>query len=167
MADPLAKKTRIRAGHRGVVTKRIKEVENTIAAATGPSHAPIDLAKLTRLKLSLWKKLDTVSKLDDEIFELIEYEADLVSEIDTADAYKQTIYDTLVKVDEQINAITDSSAASPRTSHASSSTPAATVGHATRLLKLQLPTFNGDITKWTSFWDAYVASTHKNATYVV
>ena len=161
MAGLIAKKTRIRVGHRGMVTKRIKEVEDTIAAATGPSHAPIDLAMLTRLKLSLREKLDTVSKLDDEIFELIENEVDLVSKIDTADAYKQNIYDTLVKVDEQINATTDSSAASPCTP---SSTPAATAGHATRLPKLQLPTFNGDITKWTSFWDAYVASIHKNVT---
>ena len=158
MADPLVKKTRIRVRHRGVVMKRIKEVEDTIAVVTGPSHAPIDLAKLIRLKLSLRDKLDTFSKLNDNIFQPIENKADLVSEIDIADAYKQTIYDTLVKIDEKIDAITDYSAASPGTLPP---TCAATAGHATQL---QLPTFNGDITKWTNFWDGYVASIHKNTT---
>ena len=42
------------------------------------TEEPVELAKLTRLKLSLQGKLDTISKLDDEIFELIENESQLV-----------------------------------------------------------------------------------------
>ena len=69
MADLLVKKNEIRAGHKGMVTKRIREVDDLIMAVM--PKEPVELVKLTRLKLSLQEKLDTISKLDDEIFELI------------------------------------------------------------------------------------------------
>ena len=53
MLDPLVKKTRIKMGHKRMMTKRTKKAEHAIALAADPSHTPINLAKLTRLKLSL------------------------------------------------------------------------------------------------------------------
>ena len=162
MAEPLVKKNRIRAGHKGVVTKRIKEVDDLIAAAT--PEEPVELAKLTRLKLSLQEKLDTISKLDDEIFELIENEGELVGEIDGADAFKQTIYATVLKIDEQISLNTDASSAASRARVEPPPALATASSHAVRLPKLQLQSFDGDLTKWTTFWDAYESAIHSNVT---
>ena len=100
MSDARAKKTRIRAGHKGVATRRVKEVDELLAAIT-PGR-PADATKLAQLRLSLREKLETISKLDDELFELIDDEGELTSEIDQADIFKQSIYATLVKLDDQL-----------------------------------------------------------------
>ena len=156
MSDARAKKTRIRAGHKGVATRRVKEVDELLAAIT-PGR-PADATKLAQLRLSLREKLETISKLDDELFELIDDEGELTSEIDQADIFKQSIYATLVKLDDQLN---------PKGPPATASAPATSAptpaSHA-RLPKLNIRPFNGDIRKWTTFWDSFESSIHSNTT---
>ena len=89
MSDARAKKTRIRVGHKGVATS-MKEVDELVAAIT-PGH-PADAMKLVQLRLSLREKLETIGKLDDELFELIDDKEELTSEINQADIFKQSIY---------------------------------------------------------------------------
>ena len=101
MSDARTKKTRIRMGHKGAETHRVKEADELLAAIT-PAH-PADATKLAQLQLSLQEKLETIGKLDDELFELIDDEGELTSEIDQADIFKQSIYGTLVKLDDQLN----------------------------------------------------------------
>ena len=158
----LAKKKWIRAGHKGVVTRRIKEDDNLVAAIS-PTH-PVDLAKLTQLKLSLKEKLEMLSKLDDEILELIDNGGDLVKDIDEADTFKQDIYAPIVKIDNNSSLTSITLAAASGTSAVASvvsATPSTTAS--ARLPKLQLRPFNGDLTTWTKFWDAYESAIHKNA----
>ena len=152
----LTKKKRIRAGHRGVVTRRIKEVDDLVAAIT-PTH-PADLAKLAQLKLSLKEKLDTLSKLDDEILELIDTDAELVADIDEADTIKQGIYAAIVKIENSSSLVT------PTAPPSSAGATPATTTTAARLPKLQLQPFNGELTSWTTFWDEYESAIHNNAT---
>ena len=53
---------------------------------------PLNNTKLAHLKLSLKEKLETVSRLDDEIAELIEKAKDLETEMNSANNFKQGIF---------------------------------------------------------------------------
>ena len=156
MSSERAKKSRVRGGHKAAVTRRIKDVDDTIAAATPGS--PLDLTKLATLRISLREKLDALSKLDEEIFELIEDETELATDIETADAFNMSIHATIMKIDEQAR---HSASAPPAAS--GTATALAPTSSNTRLPKLQPPSFDGDITKWATFWDAFDATIHRNA----
>ena len=69
---------------------RLKEVDDLVAKIF-PDH-PADLAKLTQLKLIRWEKLETLSKFAKKIFELIDDDGKLVTDMDEADTFKQGIY---------------------------------------------------------------------------
>ena len=76
-----------------MVMKQNKEVDNlTVVAMSKP---PVQLVKLTWLKLSLKEKLDIrhvhVHKFNEEIFALIEIEGGVVDETDSAGTFKQII----------------------------------------------------------------------------
>ena len=156
MAEQLTKKKRIRAGHKGVVTRRMKEVDDIVAAMT-PTH-PADLAKLAQLKLSLKEKLETLSKLDDEIFQLIDADEELIADMDEADTIKQGIYAAIVKIENSTSSVT------PVASPSSAGATPVTTTTAARLPKLQLQPFNGELTSWTTFWDEYESAIHNNST---
>ena len=58
--EATARKKRLRAVHRGSVTRLLNQVDGTIASSEVP-----------RLKQSLSSKQDTLSKRDDEMIELV------------------------------------------------------------------------------------------------
>ena len=84
MAEDLAKKKRIQAGHRASTTWALTKVNDALAAET------TDEAKLPQLKLTLEEKLGMLKLLDSEIVELTE-EDSLNTEIEQADDYKSEI----------------------------------------------------------------------------
>ena len=92
MSEDLAKKKRIRAGHRASATRTLTKVNGTLAAEIA------DEEKLSQLKLTLEEKLTTLKLLDGEIVERTEEDA-LATEIEQADDYKSKIYAALVKID--------------------------------------------------------------------
>ena len=155
--EGLARKKRIRAGHKASATRILSQVDE-ILAASDPGSA-VDMSKLTQLKLSLQEKLETLKQLDGEILELTE-EAKLEDEIGQADSYKEGIYSAMVKIDKLcLTTPTPSPAAPP------SAPPAGderTRSQRVRLPKLTLRSFNGDITTWTTFWDSYESAIHKS-----
>lgn len=75
MAEDLAKKKRIRAGHRASATKTLTKVNKALAAETANE------AKLLQMKLTLEEKLGTLKLLDSKIVELTTGEEALVAEI--------------------------------------------------------------------------------------
>ena len=75
MAEDLAKKKRIRAGHRASATKTLTKVNKALAAETANE------AKLLQMKLMLEEKLGTLKLLDSKIVELTTGEEALVAEI--------------------------------------------------------------------------------------
>lgn len=85
-AEALAKKGRVRAGHRASASRMIRQVEDALG---------VDPTKLPSLKRSLEKKLETLKTLDGEIVELIDDGDKLAEEIEHADTFKETIYDTV------------------------------------------------------------------------
>ena len=93
MVDALAKKKRIRAGHKGSVTKTVHLITEVL-----DSNAP-DRDRLLLLRVTLKEKLDTIKTLDTEIIELIDDETGLADEIEQADTYKGTLYECVMKID--------------------------------------------------------------------
>ena len=156
MAEGLAKKKRIRAGHRASATRTLTKLNDALAAETAP-----DEAKLSQLKLTLEEKLGTLKLLDGEIVELIDEDA-LATEIEQADDYKSEIYAALVRIDKALKLATPPAPPTPSTTHEVSTARAPEPS--VRLPKLSLKPFNGDITQWTTFWDSFKSAIHDNPT---
>ena len=96
-----AKKTRFREGHKAVTSHYMKEVDNLLSAVA-PGR-PADANKLAQLRLSLQEKLEKFGKLDNELFELIDDGGELICKIDQANMFRQSIYTTVAKLDNQSN----------------------------------------------------------------
>ena len=93
MAEGLARKKRIRAGHKTSATRMLNQIDGLLA-----EEAP-DVSKLSQLKLSLQEKLETLKLLDWGILELIE-EDSLATEIEAADSFKEGIYASMIKINK-------------------------------------------------------------------
>ena len=139
----MAKKEIVRRGQRGVVNKRLGEVDASLADVE--SGGEPDQAKLARLKLALEEKMAVLKRLDEEIIALTQDEEAVITAIEEADDYCQSVYERLVKLDSCLT----QHGGSMRSSQA-------------KLPKLNLPTFNGDMTMWNAFWDFYEVAVHKN-----
>ena len=94
MAEALAKKKRIRAGHRASATRTTRQVEDILS-----SEVP-DKERLALLGLTLNEKLETIKTLDSEVIDFIEDEETLAAEIEQADDYKESIFSALIKSTE-------------------------------------------------------------------
>ncbi len=113
------------------------------------------------LKLSLEEKLKTLKELNAEIIELVP-EDDLEAEIQQADECHEKIFEALARIDHALTPVSTSPATAvdrgkeePARTH--SSAPKV------KLPKLSLlPRFNGDLMKWSTFWDSYESAIHKN-----
>ena len=92
MAD-IGAKIRIRGGHRGSVTKTLREVEDILA-----TDSP-DATRLAAIKMSLQEKLTRLDALDAEILGLLESEDDITKDIEQSDVFKRDIFAALVKID--------------------------------------------------------------------
>ena len=92
MAEVLAKKKRIRAGHKASATKTIRQIEDILASETP------DKERLSLLRLTLNEKLETIKALDSEVIELIDDDT-LADEIEQADGYKESVFNALIRID--------------------------------------------------------------------
>lgn len=142
-AERLTKGKRIRGGHRAVATRILSRIDEALR------HDPLDIDDLSRLKLSLNEKLETLKSLDSAIIEGTPDDK-LVEEIEEADEYKENIYRTLTRVEKATRVMTTvASVSDPPTI-----TPTIRVmdpAHKVKLPKLELPSFNGNIMKWSTF----------------
>ena len=92
MSDELAKKKRITGGHKASATKIMQQISEHVRSETS------DETKLACLKRALNEKFTTIKALDDEISGLIEDES-VVEDIDTADQFKETSFNSLFSID--------------------------------------------------------------------
>ena len=91
-AEKLARKKKLRAGHRASTTRILGQVEPPIAAE------PLDVSKINQLKRSLEDKLQSLSDLDQGILELTS--EDLIeTEIVQADEIRERLYAALMKLE--------------------------------------------------------------------
>ena len=145
MTEALAKKKRIRAGHKASATKTIRHIEEGFTSDT-PDKARVTAA------IDLKEKFETIKALDGDIIDLIEDDT-LADEIEQADAYKETIFASLVRIDELMEIRSTTPREIPDTSPDSRSVAPESASRV-KLPKLQLRPFGGELTKWTSFWDS-------------
>lgn len=152
--DP-ARKKRVRAGHRASATKIIRRIDELLVV-----DKP-DTGKLSQLKLTLTEKLEVLKLLDAEVLDLVEEES-VAEEIEQSDEFKESIYAALVRIERALApppSTPASTESGPRTSVTSSPSRAAS---RVKLPKLTIPSFSGELTAWTPFWESYQTAIHNN-----
>ena len=169
MTEALVKKRKIRGGYRSSATRTISEVYETIEAITDTERY---VTKLTQCKHTLKEKLETLKRIDGEILELVN-EDDITDEIDQADVFKEKIQQAIIDVSSAMKqgrattAVTTTVATPPTSGRITPPTsPLASItgSHVAKvkLPKLTLKKSNGDLTKWTTFWDTFESAIETN-----
>ena len=101
MADDLKRKLVVRKGQRSVTDKRLIEADTLLTGMVDVGEP--EKVKLAQLKLALEEKLGILRRLDEEILALIEDEADVLADIEEADALTHRKYEQLVRIDALFN----------------------------------------------------------------
>ena len=162
LSEGLARLRAIRGGHRAVLTKYFNELQELLATTELSEES---LTRIEVLKQQLDGKQKTLTELDAKILNEIKIE-DVEKEIEESEAI--VIKVTVLK--ERIERVRKQNATSQHTIVENSqnrneqgavamATPSSSF---TRLPKLQLPHFKGDVTKWNSFWDSFDSAIHSN-----
>ena len=145
----------IRGGHRGVVTKLIKEVDELLA--TGETFTAEQRTLLQVKQQQLDSKLKVLDDIDKQILDKCET-SQIEQEITEAEvvsakilACKQRILEAIKRPNEILPPSASLSVGSPP------------VLNKPKLPKLTLPRFRGDLTSWTTFWDLFQSTVHSNA----
>ena len=139
MTEVLAKKKRIRAGHKASSTKTIKHVEDILTSDTFNTQ-----------KMTLSEKLKTITALDSKVIDLIDNEEVLITEIEQASDYKEGVFSALIRID-QASETPPLQSLSPMTCINIHTMPTEACSTSVRFPKLQLRSFGGNLTKWMSF----------------
>ena len=144
------KTIQVRAGHRSMVTRTIKDVERLLSSTDSEKDK---LSRLKGYRTFLDTKLTVFSELNAKILEVIETER-IDKEIDDCGRYEADIYTCQAKIDEiltcEVSQIGSTSFREDKK-----------VAKA-RLPKLQVPKFKGDPLNYTTFWDSFNSAIHSN-----
>ena len=189
MADELSRKRRQRGGHRSSATRIISPAIEVLVNRDVSQFAK-HAVNLNQQRASLQQKQITLRQLDAEILALMG-EDEIESGIRRADLVEENIQLAIGNIDNALssnaNASTvvsnpsEHSPVQPSTSanmstveghgETGSSPPKATLVDSSasspgktqvKLPKWELKKFNGDHSKWISFWDTFEASVHEN-----
>ena len=119
---------------------------------------PLDRTTLLQLKMNLQEKLDTLKRLDEEILDAVEDH--VAEETELADDFREGIFSITVEIDSKLTPLAPPTPAS----HVASVTPCCEPSPKSkvRLPKISLQPFDGELTSWTPFWDAFKAAIHDN-----
>ena len=174
MTEALARKKKTRAAHRSSATRIMNQLAEESASKDGPT-----LERLLQCKLSLKEKLETLKALDEEIISLVDEDA-LDDQIEQADVFKERVQQSVFIAERLITSKTStaprtrtsvrseltSDAPPPSTSLSSvhSDSPVVTSSPTVKLPKLMPKKFNGDLTKWETFWSSFESTIHLNTT---
>ena len=161
-----------RRGHRGVATKYIQEAR---ALVTGESRDEPVIVRIKSLQSSLEEKFELLKRLDEEILQASPTEA-IEGEIVEADETNTKIA-AIISECRRLATVTETRREDTER-HATPSPPVATdhevvpippLSASTRTIvkpklpKLMIPKFNGEITKFRTFWDSFNSAIHTNA----
>lgn len=149
--ERLARRRRIRAGHKASATRILGQITSAL------TETPPNADRLSLLKLTLSEKLETLKGLDAEIIEMTPEEG-LDDEIGQSDEFKERLYDALTRINKMISSA-PTTVTTPST-ESRCAEPTADGTAKVKLPKLSLPHFNGDLTKWATFWDSYESAIH-------
>ena len=149
----------VRRGHRGVLTKLTREVDEIVSEAEeGVCADPTKVSRLNVIYEQFDAKMKVFSNLDGEIVLLCPVE-EIEGEIEDSESIIAKIIEAKRKIDSSLKGNADEHVRSlPSTGPSDHSTV-----NRPRLPKLTLAKFRGDVTTWSSFWDSYKAAVHENA----
>ena len=166
----------IRAGHRGVVTKAIKECDE-ILGTTPISEENVSWLEI--LDQQLRSKLSTLKDLGQEFLAICDVK-DIEQAIMESEEIEFKLIDKTKKIEATLSSrqpqntngneasttatseVPQENTTATNTHEIPSSTPNGNVS--ARLPKLILPNFKGETTKWQSFWDSFKSAVHENTT---
>ena len=158
MTEALARKKKVRGGHRSSASRTITQIYEALESTTG---IETNLTKLTQCKLALEEKLEIVKHFDSEILELVS-EDKVESEIEQADVFGERVQRAVIDANNAISTqdkSTDPTPASLRVPSPRSPQPThSSLATKVKLPKLTLKKFSGDLTKWATFWDSFESS---------
>ena len=144
-------------GHRGVVTKLVREAEE-ITSIIDPLHS-MQRTRLNVIKQQLEVKMNLLNDMDKEILARCELDI-IVTELEESEAVTAKIISCRQRIEKLtvVSPVT-STPASPMV-HALLPSPSSVTVTKPRLPRLQLPRFRGDVKNWPAFWDSYKSSVH-------
>ena len=145
----------IRRGHRGVTTKLVREVDEIVAADPSTANAQ---ARLKVIFKQLEAKSAMLSELDREISSLCDLD-EVEGEIEEAERVIAKLIECKCRIEEVINPPSCISTIGDPTLLSTVTPPVTT----NRLPKLILSKFQGNVTKWTAFWDSFSLAVHECA----
>ena len=150
---------RIRAAHRGGATKLTAKLDTLLLKAESIQLSANDKKELANIKKTLEMKLKHLALYDQQIEELIEDEDDLDTEVYNCLERTQRYVGYL----EKIKNLEAPPLPSPTYTLILTSSPvSSSTSRQFNLPKLEPHTFNGEYMQWTSYWDLFDASVHKN-----
>ena len=89
----------------------IQQIEEMLR---GTEATPSDESKLLQLKVSLEEKLQKLKRLDGEVLDLVDSEAQIGAEIEQADTFKEKVYLAIINVEKHVKAAELASTAAGR-----------------------------------------------------
>ena len=156
MAEELARKKKVRGGHKASATRMMLRADELMASEGAP-----DVSKLNQLEMSLKEKLQEIKVFDSEILALVK-DDELEDEIAQADLFKERIYSTLIRI-EKATAPAPPPSPTPTGPEPTAAAPTSTHSQKMRLPKFTIKPFSGKLTAWTPFWDSFNSAIHSNS----
>ncbi|XP_065180252.1 uncharacterized protein LOC135810689 [Sycon ciliatum] len=171
----LSRLKRKRGGHRASATKTNTLALSTLGKMKSESSTLAGSEPIVELQQfvdTLKAKVSIIATLDEQILDLVE-ESEIETEVDTADSFLADIKLVIRQVDyflqQKSGVVVAPSPSQLSVSdqvQSNTSTPLiSTPGQlcTTRLPKLELPQFSGDIMQWPTFWDSFSAAVHSQS----
>ena len=150
----LEKTFRVRTGHRKYVEQTIESAKTLLA-----DEQETNIPKMKQFKLTLKEELDIIKDLDSNIVDLTEDDEELFTEIREAGEFRDLVYETLLQIGQKLGPDHKEKQASSAVERESQPRQVST---SSILPKLRLHKFNGEVTKWQTFWDSYKCAIHED-----
>ena len=151
MTTPLDKAKMRRAAKRTAVTTAITKLEALLAVSVDER----ELAEIEGAGISIKTLSDEIKSYDDDIFDLIEVEAELIADEKDVQEYKRKAEVARIKVKECLRKSGVGTAAKVEDIERQVS--------GMKLPKMNPISFSGEAVKWRSFIEQFDASVHKNS----
>ncbi|KAL9961122.1 hypothetical protein ACROYT_G030013 [Oculina patagonica] len=143
----------IREGHRRQVSKLDEELTKILQGEDK------DYERLSVMRQLLDGKQESLIEMDQEILSVCEVTT-IDKEIEESEEITASIIRLKCKIENasKVNMPSQQHVGSPQTT----AQPVNQNAVRTRLPKLYLPKFKGDVTKWNTFWDSFQSAVHRN-----
>ena len=155
----LKKKRTTRSGHKLVVTNTIKKAQEFLPHPGNEAAEEIK-PRLESLKNTLQKERNTLDKLNGEVLGNLEKEDEIEKEILDSAAVDAEIEEIICLI---TSALKEKAQSAPSQQTLQGSHDVRSSVEKVKLPKLPLTIFNGDPTRWNTFWDSFKSSIHDHS----